>query len=90
MQIWAYVDDVVLQVPAQHTIRAIELLDQEFAAIGLERRPDKCKWFVPGDAAAAVYPLHIGTQAVGGLPILGSVADGALRAVVSTAGILPA
>ena len=86
---WAYIDDVVLQVPAEHTATAIDLLDAAFDEIGLERCPDKCKWFVPGETAAATYPEHIGAQAIGGLPILGSVADGALRAIVSAAGQLP-
>ena len=80
---WAYVDDVVLQVSPKHTERAIELLDKAFSTVGLERRPDKCRWFVPATAAAAAYPEWIGSPAKGGLPILGSVADGAYRTIAS-------
>ena len=86
VRIWAYVDDVVLQVAAEHTHAAVQILDTAFAAAGLERRPDKCKWFVPGAAPQVDYPPHVGEKSAGGLPILGSVADGALRTVVTTAG----
>ena len=84
VRIWAYVDDVVLQLPAEHTTTAVGILDEVFHDIGLERRPDKCRWFIPGPNAAVDYPKTIGTRADGGLPILGSAADGAFHTIVST------
>ena len=86
VRIWAYVDDVVLQLPAEHTVAAVRFLDEVFAEIGLERRPDKCKWFVPGPNTTTQYPPDVGSRAYGGLPILGSTADGAFRTIVTTPG----
>ena len=86
VRIWAYVDDVVLQLPAEHTLDAVRILDDVFRDVGLERRPDKCHWFVPGPKSTARYPADIGAPAEGGLPILGSAADGAFSTVVSTYG----
>ena len=80
---WAYVDDVVLQLPAEHTIDAVRILDEVFRDIGLERRPDKCRWFVPGPNTTADYAAEVGAPARDGLPILGSTADGAFRTIVS-------
>ena len=82
VRLWAYVDDVVLQVQAEHTVEAINILDKTLEEIGLERRPDKCRWYVPGATTTTHYPDHVGAPAQGGLPILGSVADGAFRAIV--------
>ena len=84
VRIWAYVDDVVLQLPPEHTTEAVRLLDEVFRDIGLERHPDKCHWFIRGPNATATYPPTVGSRADGGLPILGSTADGAFHAIVST------
>ena len=80
----AYVDDVVLQLPAEHTLDAVRILDAALHDVGLERRPDKCRWFVPGPSSTAHYPPDVGAPADGGLPILGSAADSAFSTVVST------
>ena len=84
VKVWAYVDDVVLQVLPEHTTTAIHILDAAFTEVGLERRPDKCRWFVPGANSTATYPPEVGAPAHGGLPILGSAADGAYRAVIGS------
>ena len=86
VRVWAYIDDVVLQLQAEHTQEAVKILDSAFRDVGLERRPDKCRWFVPGPHSTATYPPDVGTPAQGGLPILGSAADGAFRAIVSPHG----
>ena len=90
VRLWAYVDDVVMQVHAEHTTQAIEMLDSALADCGLERRPDKCKWYVPAATRTTHYPKYVGEPALGGLPILGSVADGAFRAVATPADALGA
>ena len=84
VRVWAYVDDVVIQLPAEHTVTANRILDTVFRDVGLERRPDKCRWFVPGPNSTASYPTEVGAPADGGLPILGSAANGAFSTVVST------
>ena len=82
VRIWAYVDDVVLQLPAERTQEAVQILDDALRDIGLERRPDKCRWHVPGPNSTASYPAEVGAPAAGGLPVLGSAADGAFSTVI--------
>ena len=82
IQLWAYMDDIVFCAHPAHIARIMGLLDSEARRAGLQRRPDKCHWYCPSGAAHCL-PDTVGKHAPDGLPILGSVAEGAYASILS-------
>ena len=85
-RIWAYVDDMTLQVPVQKASTFLHLLREVLSEYGLHLHADKCTAHCPDGAANP----EIETASVGavdglaeytpeGLHILGTVADGEFR-----------
>ena len=80
---WAYVHDVVIQVDPHHAAQMVAHFDAECATASLERRPDKGHWYVPaGMCDPECIPSAVGEHSPDGLPVLGTVADGAFATVV--------
>ena len=85
MQAWAYVDDIVLAAAPEHVPLIMQEFEREAAAAGLERRPDKCTWYCPSRLPLDLPP-SVGKPSPLGLPVLGSVADGAYATILHASG----
>ena len=90
VRIWAYVDDLTLQVHPDNAAAVMQILSQALAQHGLHARPDKGTAYCP----AAEAPGTLRSQCEGavhgyaqytpeGLRILGSVSDGAVATTAS-------
>ena len=87
VKLWAYVDDVVFQTAPCHAADVTAWMDAALRDAGLERRADKCKWYIPAGAVDANdIPSDVGTCQHHGLAVLGSFSDGKLATVVGLSG----
>ena len=86
-RLWAYMDDLYFQCSPDHWEGLMTLLTAELARIGLTCRADKCRCHVPAYSDADVLKhapkfAAFATLQAGGLPILGTVADGQYAVVL--------